>query len=205
MLTKVSGIILAGGMSRRLGRDKAIEEIEGQTLIERAIDRLSLLTNEVIVVVNSEERALSLCLPNHVKTAIDIYPSKGSLGGIYTGVLASNHDWNIVVACDMPFLNVDLLRNMLSFRGGTDAIVPILNQYPEPTHAIYSKNCLPFILQKIETDELKIDGFFSDIKVHLFSEEQVNEFDPNHLSFFNINSQKDLDKALKMIATRVQQ
>ena len=198
MLNKVSGIILAGGMSRRLGRNKAIEKIGGQPLIERAIDKLSLLTNEVIVVVNSEERALSLCLPNHVKTAVDIYPSKGSLGGIYTGVSASNEDWNIIVACDMPFLNVDLLRNMLSFRKEVDAIVPILNQFPEPMHAIYSKNCLPFILRKIESDELKIDGFFSDIKVNLFSEAQVDEFDPDHLSFFNINSQPDLEIALKL-------
>ena len=199
MGVKVSGIVLAGGISRRLGRDKAVESIGGEPLISRVISRLSHLTDQTIVVVNTPERASALPLPESVKVAVDVYPDKGSLGGIFTGLSAADGEWGIVVACDMPFLNLDLFRHMLSFCDGFDAVVPVLNDYPEPTHAIYSKVCLPHIERRLKADELKIDRFFGDVRVKLVSQPEVERLDPDCLSFFNINTQEDLDRALALV------
>ena len=186
-------------MSRRLGRNKAVEEFNGSPLISHVIDRISLITNETIIVVNNQERASQLPLPDSAKVAIDIYPDKGSLGGIFTGLSASESHWGIVVACDMPFLNTQLLEHMLSLRNGSYAIVPVLSNRPEPIHAIYSKYCLSKIQHKIENDDLKISGLFEQIKVKWVSEDTIDAYDPNHISFFNINTQKDLDTAINIL------
>ncbi len=89
----VTGIVLAGGMSRRLGRDKAVEAIGGQSLISRVLDGLSHVADELVVVVNNQERAEELPLPDSVVVAVDIYPDTGSLGGIFTGLSASSNEW----------------------------------------------------------------------------------------------------------------
>jgi molybdopterin-guanine dinucleotide biosynthesis protein A len=103
--TRVSGVILAGGASRRLERNKALERVGGQTLIERVMDSIAPLTTEVLVVVGEPEQATALHLPSTVRAVSDSYPGRGSLGGIFTGVDASAERWSLVVACDMPFLN----------------------------------------------------------------------------------------------------
>ena len=129
-----------------------------------------------------------------------MFPNKGSLGGIFTGLTAARGEWGIVVSCDMPFLSVELLRHLLTLREGFDAVVPVLNGYPEPTHAVYSKVCLDPIERKLLADDLKIDRFFGDVRVKLVTEEEINRFDPEHRSFFNVNTQQDLDRALAMAA-----
>jgi molybdopterin-guanine dinucleotide biosynthesis protein A len=197
---EVSAVVLAGGMSRRLGRNKAIEPIGGEPLISRVIGRLSQVSQQTVVVVNSRQRAADLPLPESAKAAVDIYPDKGSLGGIFTGLSAADGQWGIIVACDMPFLNIELFKHMLSLRAGFDAVVPLLDGRPEPTHAIYSRACLSPIERKLKVDDLKIAGFFDDVRVRFFPEEDVNHFDPEHLSFFNVNTQEDLDRALALVA-----
>ena len=196
----ISGIVLAGGMSRRLGRDKAVEQLEGEPLITRVIGRLSQVSEEMVVVVNEMERASALPLPESAKVAVDIYPGKGPLGGIFTGLSAADGDWGIVVACDMPFLNVELLKHMLSLRDGFDAVVPILAGRPEPTHALYSRVCLPHIERKLKADDLKISSFFGDVHVKFVQEDDINRLDPERLSFFNVNTQQDLERAQALAA-----
>jgi len=194
----VSGIILAGGLSRRLGRDKALEPFGGQPLISRVLGRIDCLTDETVVVVNSESRGAELPLPDDVKTAIDIYPDSGSLGGIFTGLAAAANDWGFVVACDMPFLNAGLVKHMIASRDGYDAIVPILDGYPEPTHALYSKTCLPYIERRLKARQLKIAGFFDDVRVRYVGAEEIDSFDSERLSFFNVNTPQDLSRALTL-------
>ena len=194
----VSAIVLAGGLSRRLGRDKAVEPFDGEPLIRRVIGRLSELTTETVVVANSEARASQLPLPGDAKTAVDIYPDSGSLGGIFTGLTAATNDWGFVVACDMPFLNSALISHMLTLRQGCDAVVPVLNGYPEPTHAAYSKTCLPHIERRLEARQLKIAGFFDDVRVRYVSEDEIDGFDSERLSFFNVNTPEDLARAVAL-------
>ena len=196
----ISGIILAGGVSRRLGRNKALESVGGEPLIRRVIGCLSAISQETVVVVADMERVAALPLPDSARVAVDIYPGKGSLGGIFSGLSASNSDWGIVVACDMPFLNLDLFRHMLSLREGYDAVVPVLEDRPEPTHAIYSRTCLPYIEARVQADDLKIARFFEEVRVRYVHQDDVARFDPEYLSFFNINTQEDLDTALALVA-----
>ena len=114
---EVSSIILAGGKSRRLGRDKAIEPVGGEPLIARASHACRRFSEQTVVVVNSQQRASELPLPESAKIAVDLYPQGGALGGIFTGLDAADGRWGIVVACDMPFLTVELFSLLLSLRG----------------------------------------------------------------------------------------
>lgn len=196
----LSGIVLAGGQSRRLGRDKAVEPIGGQPLICRVIQRLVQVSGEILVVAADSARAEALPLEDGQRIALDRYPGKGSLGGIFSGLAAARGQWGIVVACDMPFLNLELLRHMLSLREGADAVVPVLEGRPEPTHALYSKACLPFIEGRLMTEDLKIARFFDEVRVNYVSDEEIARFDPDHLSFFNVNTPGDLERALALVA-----
>lgn len=191
----VTGIILAGGLSRRLGRDKAVEPIDGQPLVGRVMDALSGIADELVVVVNTPQRGRELPLRDSAVVAVDIYPNAGSLGGIFTGLSSASNQWGIVVACDMPFLNLDLLSYLLSFRESHDAVVPVLDGRPEPTHAAYSKVCLSAIEARLEADDLKIARFFDDVRVKYVSQRRVEEIDPGRRSFFNVNTEEDLARA----------
>ncbi len=197
---RVSGVALAGGMSRRLGRNKAVEQVGGESLIERVVGKLSQVSSETIVVVAEESRAEALDLPPWVRTAADIYPGSGSLGGIFTGLSAAQGDYGVVVACDMPFLNTDLLRFMVDIASDYDVVVPKLNGRPEPLHAIYSKSCLDPIERRLERKDLKIALLFEEVKVAYIEEEDIDSLDPTHLSFFNVNTQEDLEAALALEA-----
>ena len=194
----LTGIVLAGGLSRRLGRDKAIEAIGSEPLISRVIGRLSELTSETVVVVNNETRGEELPLPKDAKTVIDIYADSGSLGGIFTGLTAATNEWGFVAACDMPFLNAGLMRQMIALRPNYDAVVPVPDGYPEPTHALYSKACLPHIERRLKAGKLKIAGFFDDVRVRYVSADEIDRFDSEHLSFFNVNTPEDLSRALTL-------
>ena len=197
--TDVSGIVLAGGLSRRLGRDKAVEPVGGEPLINRVIGRLSEVTGDLVVVVNDARRGSQLPLPDSARLAVDLYPGAGSLGGIFTGLTSAEGEWGLVVACDMPFLNLELLGHMLSLRDGYDVVVPVLEGRPEPTHAAYSKECLPHIERRLQAKELKIARFFDDIRVKYVPQEDVSKLDSDYLSFMNVNTQEDLDRALLLV------
>ncbi len=189
---------LAGGQSRRLGRDKALEPFAGAPLITRVLTRLGEIAERLLVVVADESRAAELPLSEDVRVATDRYPGKGSLGGIYSGLDAASTPWTVVVACDMPFLNVRLLEHMLSQREGHDVVVPVIDGRPEPTHAAYSRACLPAIQRRLERDELKIIGFFEEVRVAYVPEDEVRALDPDLRSFLNVNTQSDLEQALAL-------
>ena len=191
----ITAVILAGGMSRRLGRNKALEPFRGEPLIHRVIRRMGQVASNIIIVANDDERVAELDLPDGVTPVIDEYPGKGSLGGIYTGLRAAPTEWAVFCACDMPFPSPRLYRALLSRRESSDAVVPVLDGRPEPIHAAYSRACLEPIRAKLAADRLKISGFFDDVSVHYFTEDRVREIDPDFLSFFNINTQRDLEKA----------
>jgi molybdopterin-guanine dinucleotide biosynthesis protein A len=203
--TDVTAVILAGGMSRRLGRNKALEPFRGEPLIRRVIRRMSQVAANIIVVANDDERVAELNLPGHVTPVIDEYPGKGSLGGIYTGLKAAPTQWAVFCACDMPFPSPRLYRALLSNREANDAVVPVVDGRPEPIHAAYSRACLGPIREKLAADRLKISGFFDDVRVCYFTEDRVREIDPDLLSFFNINTQKDLEKANQIALTDQEQ
>jgi molybdopterin-guanine dinucleotide biosynthesis protein A len=153
----VSFIILAGGKSKRLGRNKVVEKIGNQSLLERVLSTLSTFNREMIVVIAEDSSLPELTGYPKLKIVRDIYPGKGSLGGVYTGLVSSNSFYNVVVACDMPFLNLDLIRYMISIAESADAVIPkTLNNVLEPLHAIYSKKCIDFIESLLNQNRLSI-------------------------------------------------
>lgn len=197
--SKVSGVILAGGLSQRLGRDKAMVKVDGIPLICRVIDRVREVAQETVVVINKPDRALELPLQNYIRTVVDIYPNRGSLGGIFTGLSESAEEWTFVFSCDMPFINTSLLRFMLSVKEDFDAVVPLVDGRPEPTHALYNRSCLSHIKQRLEANDLKITNFFGTVRVRYIHGEELDNLDPKLSSFFNINTQDDLDLANQMV------
>lgn len=190
----VTSIILAGGKSLRLGRCKAMETICGKRLIKRVIERLKTLSSQILIVTSQEQYALPIT--REAEIVVDIYPGKGPLAGIYTGLLASELPYSIVVACDMPFLSVELLRYLIELSEGFDAVIPRSGEgMIEPLHAVYSRSCINTIRAELERDHLKISQLLDILRVRYVEREECQRFDPQLLSFFNVNSLADLKQA----------
>lgn len=195
---EVTSIVLAGGKNLRLGRNKALEVIGGKSLIERVVERLAEITDQLLIVTSQEQTALPVTVKAEV--LIDVYPGRGPLGGIYTGLVASRSSQSIVVACDMPFLNTELLRHMIELSDDFDAVVPRLaNGMIEPLHAIYSKNCLTGMKAQLENNQLSTALFLlNKARARYIEEAECRRFDPQLLTFFNINRQADLERAIEL-------
>ncbi len=193
----ISCIVLAGGESKRMGAaDKAFLRIGGLTLIEGVVEKMARIGDEVIIVANSPQEY------DHLEARLvgDIYPGTGALGGIYSGLRAARSDYGLVVACDMPFLDLRLLRYMILLSPGQDVVIPRVGGLTEPLHAIYSKECLQPMERLLSARRLRIVGFFPEVRVRYIKEHEVKLFDPQCLSFFNVNTPADLEKARSLAA-----
>ena len=191
---RVTGIILAGGKSSRLGRDKAWEDVGGQRIIDRVIGALQSSCDEVLIIGDRPERQNELSLPKCIQYRSDELKGRGSIGGLYTGLKASDTLWSLVVACDMPFISRELIRFMLSIisKNRCDAIVPIINGRYQPTHALYNSTCIPFIEKNISSGNFRMDSYFDEIYLEEISEDVINSIKGAELSFFNVNTEDDL-------------
>ena len=196
---ETSCIVLAGGKSLRLGYDKVLEIIGNTSLLERVISRVSLLSSEVIIVTANEQTNLELVDYPKLRILCDIYPGKGPIGGIYTGLATSTSFYNLVVASDMPFLNHNLLHYMIQLSANFDLVVPRVGNLVEPLHAVYTKKCLASIEQMIKQDKLSVNQLFHLVKTRYVEAEEIERFDPKHLSFFNINTKADLKRARELV------
>ncbi len=195
-MPKISIAILSGGKSSRMGTDKALLPIEGRMMIEHIITQVKDVGDEVIVITNAPEQYKFLRLPIFT----DVIPDKGALGGLYTAIDAATHPYTLVLACDMPFVNRDLLRYMISLAPEADAVVPKIaapdgekkkSGMAEPLRAIYSKTCLAPIRKCIDEDNLKMIAFFRDIKLRWVDEEEIRKFDPELVTFMNANTPEE--------------
>ncbi|MFC2059892.1 molybdenum cofactor guanylyltransferase [Chloroflexota bacterium] len=194
---EVTSIILAGGRNLRLGRNKALETIGGKRLIERVVERVKLVSQRTLIVTAQGQPEIPGL--DEVGIVADLYPGKGPLGGIYTGLHFAQSSHGIVVACDMPFLNPRLFSYMIELSSGFDAVVPRLREgRVEPLHAVYSKSCLDDMKARLEHNQLEVNRFLSTIRVRYIDAAECRKFDPKLLTFFNINSQLDLDRAVAL-------
>lgn len=195
---EINGIVLAGGKSLRFGNDKASEAIGSKSLLQQVITSLRFLGGEIIV-VTSDEHPISESI-DHPKLRIltDILPGKGPLGGIYTGLAASTTEYNLVVASDMPFLNETLLRYQIEISEGYDITVPRLGKLVEPLHAIYARSCLGPMAEMIKQEHLSIYQLFRRVRVRYMEAAEIERFDPEHRSLFNINTKTDLATARRL-------
>ncbi|MDD4873568.1 MAG: molybdenum cofactor guanylyltransferase [Dehalococcoidales bacterium] len=193
MPVAISAILLAGGKSLRLGMDKARVKLHGECiLIQNIVEKLSAISDDVVISTNGR-RYEDITAP--VRWAVDVTPGAGSLMGLYSGLLAARYDYAIVVACDMPFINIDLLKYMIAMPRDYDALLPKVGETSEPLHSIYSKKCLPAIEKSLQAGRLKITGFLNDVKVKYIPENIIQRYDPEHHSFFNVNTPEQLKEA----------
>jgi molybdopterin-guanine dinucleotide biosynthesis protein A len=200
MSDPVSAILLAGGKSSRLGTDKAKVKLDGESVMIQAIaEKLSGLSEDIVVSTNGR-RYEDITIP--VRWAIDVRPGAGSLMGLYSGLLAAKHDYAIAVACDMPFINIELLKYMISLPRDYDALLPKIGEQTEQLHSIYSKNCLPKMEKYLNSGHLKITSFMDEIDVKYVDEDIINKYDPRHLSFFNVNTAKQLKQAQDILKNK---
>lgn len=187
----MTGVVLAGGKSSRMGFNKAFIEFGGKRLIEVVLECLRGLFPEVLIVANDPERYTYL----RVRVIPDLIPDSGSLGGIYTGLSAAAHPRCFFAACDMPFLNPDLIRLLIREAEGWDVVVPRVAGELQPLHAIYAKACLPFIKEAIDNGALKIARFFPKVMVKTIEEPALKALDPQLLGFVNVNTPQELESA----------
>ncbi len=193
---KVSVAILAGGQSRRMGQDKAFLQVGRRMVIERVLDCVRPLTDDLFISTNTPANYEQFGL----RTVSDIYPDKAALGGIYSVIEAAHHDNVLILACDMPLLNVDLLKHLISLAGTADVIVPLIEPpQPETMHAIYHKNCLPAIKPRLMANKLRIIGFFDDVSVRYLSKDEVIQFDPEFHAFINMNTPEEWQQVRTLV------
>ncbi len=185
----MTGIILAGGKSRRMGRNKAFIDSGGVPLFERVYRVFKEIFSEIIIVTND-------VLPFERYEAIlqrDIILNKGALGGLYTGLFHSSNYHAFCSACDMPLLNPRVIEYMTEERDEYDVIVPKTHDGLHPLHAIYSKKCLNPMRQLLDRDDLKIVDFFGHVRVRYIEEMEIREFDPHMRSVINVNTEEEME------------
>ncbi|HHY39957.1 MAG TPA: molybdenum cofactor guanylyltransferase [Syntrophaceticus sp.] len=189
-----AGIILAGGKSSRFKGNKAFAKISSQRLIERVIHVLKAVFPKIIIVTNTPEEYQMF----NAETVIDIIPGRGPLGGMHAGLIASPFELNLVTACDMPFINKELVKYLVAQAGAdNDAVVPVIGGYPEPLAAVYRRSCIKYIEKVLLADQFQVKSFYKYINVKYIPEEELLGFG-GEKAFFNINTRDDLKNALKM-------
>lgn len=187
--------ILAGGRGMRMGQDKAFLDIDGKPLIKRSIEKLSQLFSHIMISTDKPDKVNDI----GTKTFKDVFDINCPLNGIYSILLKSPKQYNFIIACDMPYINLELIKFLASKIDGQDAVVPESSNGIEPLYAIYSKSCLDIIRKSIKSRRLKATGFYSLCKVKIV---KINE-DEWSISggspFTNINHYDDYITLLKNI------
>jgi molybdopterin-guanine dinucleotide biosynthesis protein A len=186
-----TGFVVAGGKSRRMGRDKALLAWSGTDLLDHAVARLGTVCASVQVLCGAERRYEGRGVP--VET--DAVPDAGPLGGIFTGLLGMGPGTGLFLGVDMPFVTVDLLRRLLELSAGHDAVVPLSARGPEPLCAVYRSTCLEPIRRRLAAGDLKATSFWPDADVLPARAEHLSGLGPLDAMFRNVNSPADYDRA----------
>lgn len=195
--SQVVGIILAGGRSRRMGRDKAFLPWGRATLLERVMSTLRPLVDELIVVVNDARRFRDL----DARVVEDAIPAAHALGGIYTGLVSASHDRCFVCACDMPFLNPRLIRFLARQGEGWDLVIPRTARGLEPLHAVYAASIVPAMATQLRRRQWDLRALAERVRATIIGPEAVARHDPEGLSCLNLNTPADYALARRMRLT----
>lgn len=190
-----SAVVLAGGLSRRLGHDKRRLQLwgaAGPTLLAHVVGLAGRLCDDVVAVLNDPDDWAGL----PARITPDLYADGGSLGGIYSGLLAARHEYALVVACDMPLLSEALLEAMLARPRDYDVLAPrsleagaTRNRLGlETLHALYGKRCLAPMRAALESGRRQIATFFPEVRVAVIEPDETLRYDPLGRSFVNVNT-----------------
>jgi len=194
--------IQAGGASSRMGEDKALKPFLGRPLIQRVVERLSSIADEVIVTTNRPEDYRFLGL----RLTPDLKPGRGALGGLYTAIISASHPLVAVVACDMPFASPTLIgaASQLLIQEGADVVIAKSDEGYEPFHAVYRREtCLSAIESAIDADQWKVIAWFPQVKVRVLTSEELKRFDPDRVAFWNVNTPEEFAQAEQLAHPKV--
>ena len=183
----VTAVILAGGKSRRMGREKLFLDVGGRPLFERVLQPLQMLFSKVLVIANEPQRFE----PYGVEVVSDIYPGS-ALGGLYTGLYRAPTPWVFVCAADMPFINLSLIRYLLTRTENCDIVVPVSDRGMEPLFAGYSKRCLPVMKQALEHHQYKIIDAWETLRVCDVPMAELQHLPAIETAFINLNREEDV-------------
>ena len=196
MKQTITVVIQAGGMSSRMGEDKALKPFLGRPLIQRVIDRLSPITDELIVTTNHPAEYTFL----NLRLVADLKPGRGALGGLYTAIASATSPFVAVVACDMPFASQIFFEGArrLMVEEEADVVIAKTDDGYEPFHALYRREtCLPAIESAIDADQWKVISWFPQVKARILATDEVKSFDPSGLCFWNLNTPEEFIEAEK--------
>ena len=194
VIQEISGVVLAGGKSKRMGTDKRYLSVHGKPLLDRVLSVLLDVFPEVLLVLAEHD------VPGQderVRIVTDLVPGCATVGGLYTGLSYSRHSRVFVVACDMPFINPAVIELFSQKGEAADMVLAQLVNGLQPLHGMYAKACLPFLKEMIEARELRLQNIADKqgLTVHRIPESEIKSLDPHLLSFVNLNSPADVELA----------
>jgi len=187
-------VIQAGGMSSRMGEDKALKIFLGKPLIQRVIERMIPIADEIIVTTNRPAEYTFL----NLRLVPDLKPGRGALGGLYTAIASAAHPLVAVVACDMPFASQMFFEGArrLMVKEEADVVIAKTDEGYEPLHALYRREtCLPAIESAIDADQWKVIAWFPQVKVRVLTPDEIKPLDPAGLCFWNLNTPEEFAEA----------
>ncbi len=189
----MNAVILAGGKSSRMGTNKAFLKLKGKTFVELQIELLREMFNEIFISANTPSEYEYLNLPIFK----DVYPGKGPLGGIYTSLLNSDSFHTFMLACDMPFVGLELIKHLKDLTKEFDVVIPKSERGLEPLHAFYSKNCIGPIKRELDEDNLRIISFFPHVNVKIVELDSLATSASFHNSIKNLNTRDEYEDVIK--------
>lgn len=185
--SRVTAVVLAGGRSIRMGRNKALLKLGNKTMIEKVVEPLQTIFENIIIVTNMPKEYSMLKKVKFVSDCVDM-EEKNSLVGLYSGLIESKTDHVFVIACDMPFINTKLSEYMVDLLQDEDVIIPFVDGHYQPLYAIYGKRCIPEFEKLFQRRWYKIIDAFQDLKIRKITKEEILELDSSMLCFENINT-----------------
>ena len=184
-----------------MGEDKALKPFLARPLIQRVIERLAPIADELLVTTNHPENYSFLSQ----RLIPDLKPGRGALGGLYTAIASASNPHVAVVACDMPFASAALLEaaTRLMVQEESDVVIAKGEEGYEPLHAIYRREtCLPAIQAAIDADMWKMIAWFPQVKVRVLTSDELNRYDPSGLAFWNVNTPEEFAEAEKLATSQ---
>lgn len=182
-------ILLSGGKSSRMGTNKALLPVEGKANIERILESLGEGFSERIIVTNNpEEYEL---IKEKVTLTLDIYPGLGPLSGIHAGLLASSAEYNVVVACDMPFVSQQLAQVLIENSSGYQAVVPRFNGMRQPLFAVYHHSMVDEIERFLKGDDYRVNNLWDKVNMLWLDEDKLRTLPQIERAFYNMNNPEE--------------
>jgi molybdenum cofactor guanylyltransferase len=181
--------VLAGGRSTRMGQNKSFVEVHGVPMIERVLDSVSPLGRPIMLITADSEVYAHYSLPMFA----DVIPHQGALGGLYTALYYSTTPYILCVACDMPFLNTDVLRYLLGHRHEANAVVAHINGLWQPFPGIYHRCLLPSLKESLDKHQSQMQRVLNHMSVYPVSSKEILHIDPGLRTFTNINNPNELE------------